>query len=447
MKKIKDYFLFLVIFLVTPGLLQGQFKKIEFTEYTMDNGLHVILHQDNSSPVVAMNITYHVGSKNEDPERTGFAHFFEHLMFEGSENIGRGEYFKYVQNAGGQNNAGTSFDYTTYYEVLPSNQLALGLWLESERLLHLKIDSIGVETQRSVVKEERKMRFENQPYGSFMEEMFSHAFDVHPYRWVPIGSVQYIDQAKLEEFIEFYSHYYVPNNAVLVIAGDIEIEETKKLVHDYFAGIPRGNHQIIRPDVKEPERKSEVVDTVFDNIQLPATIMGYQMPARTHEDYHALDMLQKLLSGGESSRLYKELVDNQQLAVAVQAVPFTLEDAGLFIILGIASLGKDIMEVQNAIEKEIDEVKESLIDEREFQKLVNSIENDVISSHSTMEGISYAMAQYHTMFDDASMINKELERYMKVTREDIKRVANEYLNQDKRVTLYYLPMSQKPEAQ
>jgi predicted Zn-dependent peptidase len=448
MKQFKNYYLmFLVFLLVSPNLARGQFKEIDIEEYQLDNGLHVILHQDNSSPVVAINITYHVGSKNEDPERTGFAHFFEHLMFEGSENIGRGEYFKYVQNAGGQNNAGTSFDYTTYYEVLPSNQLALGLWLESERLLHLKIDSIGVETQRSVVKEERKMRYENQPYGSFLEEIFSHAFDVHPYRWVPIGSVQYIDQAKLEEFIEFYSHYYVPNNAVLVIAGDIQIDETKKLVEDYFSGIPKGTHRIIRPDVTEPEKKAEVVDTVYDNIQLPAAIMGYQMPPRTHEDYHALDMLQKLLSGGESSRLYKELVDNQQLAVAVQAVPLTLEDAGLFIILGIASLGTDIMEVQNALEKEINEVKNNLIDEREFQKLVNSIENDVISSNSTMEGISYSLAQYHIMFDDASMINKELEKYMKVTREDIKRVANDYLNKDNRVTLYYLPMSQSPEGE
>ena len=196
----------------------------------MDNGLHVILSPNTTTPIVAVTVTYHVGSKNEKPDRTGFAHFFEHQMFEGSKYIKRGEYDQYVQNAGGYDNASTSFDKTIYYEVLPSNQAALGLWLESERMLHLRIDSVGVETQRAVVKEERKERYENQPYGSFLEQTFSHAYKVSPYRWIPIGSVQYIDKATLNEFLDFYKTFYVPNNAVLSIVGDFKINEMKELV-------------------------------------------------------------------------------------------------------------------------------------------------------------------------------------------------------------------------
>ncbi len=182
-------------------LADAQLNRIEFQEFTLDNGLHVILHQDHSTPIAAINITYHVGSKNEQSDRTGFAHFFEHLMFEGSKHVERGDFVEYVTNAGGVHNAGTSFDQTLYYEILPSNQLELGLWLESDRLLQLRIDSVGVETQRNVIKEERRQLFDNQPYGSLLEEVFTNAFKEHPYRWIPIGDVQYIDQAKLHEFI------------------------------------------------------------------------------------------------------------------------------------------------------------------------------------------------------------------------------------------------------
>ncbi len=189
--------------LLSAAILFGQVREIEFTEYDLDNGLHVILHQDGTTPIVAVSIMYHVGSKNEDPERTGFAHFFEHLMFEGSENIARGQFDKIMESAGGTNNAYTSQDVTYYYEILPSNQLELGLWIESERLLHAKIDSIGVETQRKVVKEERSQRYENQPYGTFVLEIFKKAYKEHPYKWTPIGQAQYIDQATIDEFQRF----------------------------------------------------------------------------------------------------------------------------------------------------------------------------------------------------------------------------------------------------
>ncbi len=250
-----------VLFLVFSGLLFSQARRIDFTEYDLDNGLHVILHQDNTTPIVAVSIMYHVGSKNEDPVRTGFAHFFEHLMFEGSANIPRGQFDKIMESAGGTNNANTSQDRTYYYEILPSNQLELGLWIESERLLHAKIDTTGVETQRKVVKEEKKQRYENQPYGTVIEETFKRAFKVHPYTWLPIGSAQYIDEATIDEFRDFYKTFYVPENASLVITGDINIDNAKSLVNKYFADIPKGGKKIPRPEVIEPPLTAEIRDT------------------------------------------------------------------------------------------------------------------------------------------------------------------------------------------
>ena len=204
------------------GAAAAQRAPIKFEEYDLDNGLHVILHEDHSAPIAMVSVMYHVGSKNEDPTRTGMAHFFEHLLFEGSENIGRGEFFKYIQNAGGQNNANTSNDRTFYYEVLPSNQIELGLWLESERMLHARVEAAGIETQREVVKEERRQRVDNQPYGNLIEETMKRAYQQHPYRWPVIGSMDHLNAAEDQEFTDFYKTFYVPNNAVLSIAGDFD---------------------------------------------------------------------------------------------------------------------------------------------------------------------------------------------------------------------------------
>ncbi|NTW11313.1 MAG: insulinase family protein, partial [Chlorobiaceae bacterium] len=276
--KVRVLILLLVIF-PFAGIVAQQ-GNIKFTEYDLPNGLHVILHQDNTTPIVAVSILYHVGSKNEVAGRTGFAHFFEHLMFEGSDNIPRGEYDKITLSAGGTLNANTSQDRTFYYEILPSNQLELGLWLESERLLHLRIDSTGVETQRAVVKEERKESQDNRPYGSVIEKTMENAYKIHPYKWTPIGYPEDLSKATLQEFMEFHSIYYVPNNATLSIAGDLDIESTKKMIEKYFGDIPKGTKEIYRPSIVEPEKTAEVIDTVYDNIQLPAVIMSYHMPAQ-----------------------------------------------------------------------------------------------------------------------------------------------------------------------
>jgi zinc protease len=440
--------LLLMVFLLSFGIAFAQGNKIDFTEFNLPNGLHVILHKDNSTPIVAVSVMYHVGSKNEDTTRTGFAHFFEHLLFEGSDNIKRGEYFKTIQSAGGTLNANTSQDRTYYYEILPSNQLELGLYMESERMLHAKIDSVGIETQRQVVKEERRQRYDNTPYGSVIEQTMKRAYHVHPYRWTPIGSMKHLNEAKDQEFIDFYKTFYVPNNAVLSIAGDIDIEKTRKLVEKYFSEIPKGKKEIPRPTVKEPQSTREIRDVIFDNIQLPAVIQAYHIPEQGTEDYYAISLLGQLLSQGQSSRMYKALVDQQQKAIQVGTFPFPLEDPGITLSYAIANMGVPVEDVEASMEKEYDKVKTELVSEKEFQKLKNQVETDFVNSYATVAGRAEALANYHLYFGDANLINTEIQRYMKVTREDLKRVANKYFTKENRVVLYYLPKSaqQKPEG-
>jgi zinc protease len=418
-------------------------NKIKFVEYDLPNGLHVILHQDNSVPIVATTIFYHVGSKDEDPARTGFAHFFEHLMFEGSENIGRGEFDKYLDNAGGTNNATTNQDRTYYYEIMPSNQLELSLWLESERLLHAKIDDKGIETQREVVKEEKRQRNDNQPYGSVVDEMMKRVYTQHPYRWTPIGSLAHLNAASKEEFIAFYKKFYVPNNAILSIAGDLDIENTKKLVQKYFGDIPRGK-DVPRVNVSEPVQTQEVRDIVYDNIQLPAVIQGYKIPGIKNPDYYAVNMLLQVLSQGESSRLNKSIKDQQQKALFVGAFPFSLEsDPNVSLAFAIANMGVKPEELEGLMNVEFEKVKNELITEKEFQKLRNQVENNFYSQNSTMAGIAGSLAQYYAYYRNTNLINTEINNYLKVTREDLQRVAKKYLNKENRVVLYYLPKSEK----
>ena len=429
--------LLVCLFLMTGTLAKSQ--TIQFEKYTLPNGLKIILHEDHSAPVVAVTTLYHVGSKNEDTARTGFAHFFEHLLFEGSENIKRGEFDKYVTNAGGALNANTSQDRTFYYELLPSNQVDLGLWLESERMMHAKIEQIGVNTQREVVKEEKRQRMDNRPYGSFLTEMLKRAYKVHPYQWSPIGSMDHLNAAKLEEFIQFYKTYYVPNNCVLSIAGDINIPELKKKIEAYFGPIAKGTLPMNRPSIKEPPLGGEVRDNIYDNIQLPAIFHAYRAPKQGGEEYYAFNVLSTILSGGASSRMNKTLVDSKQLAVAAQSVPFFNEDDGLFIALTIANMGVKVETLEASMDSVVNELKNSLVGEREFQKVKNQITTGLVDSKATMAGIAESLANNEVYFGDANLINTELVKYNKVTREDVLKVAKKYLNKENRVALHYLP--------
>ena len=425
-------------------LLTIQAQNIEYVEYELDNGLKVILHEDHSTPIVAVSVMYHVGSKNENPDRTGFAHFFEHLLFEGSENIARGEFDKYIQNAGGTNNANTSYDRTFYYEIMPSNHLGTGLWLESERMLHAKVEDKGIETQRQVVKEERRQRIDNQPYGSILEESMKRAFTKHPYQYSVIGSMAHLDAAQEADYKKFYKDFYRPDNAILSIAGDIDVPATKKMIEQYFASIPRGKGEIYRPTIVEPALASEVRDTIFDNVQLPAVVQTYRIPAAGTDDYYAVSMLSTLLSQGESSRMYRALVDEQQKALFAGNFPLDLEDPGVALVFGIANMGVDAQDLEKAIDAEMMRVQNELISEKEFQKLRNQTEADFITANGSMVGIAESLANYEMNFGDSNLINTELERYMKVTKEDIQRVAKKYFVPSNRVSLYYLPKPATP---
>ena len=421
----------------------AQTPKIKFEKYTLPNGLTVILHQDNSAPVVAVSALYHVGSKNEDTSKTGFAHFFEHLMFEGSNNVKRGEFDKYVSNAGGYNNANTTQDRTYYYELFPSNQYAIGLWLESERMLHAKIEDVGVNTQKEVVKEEKRQRIDNQPYGTIIGEIFKRAFKEHPYRWQPIGSYEHLSRAKLDDFKDFYKTFYVPNNCVLSVAGDINITEVKQKIQEYFTGIPKSSKPIPRPSIVEPPLNGEVRDVIEDNIQLPAVVQAYRAPKQGGDEYYAFNVLSTILSGGNSSRLNKTIVDEKQLAVASGAFNYALEDAGLFITYGIANAGVKPEALETNIDSVINNLKVKLVEEKEFQKVKNQITTEFVTRNSTMEGIAETLANYEVYFGDANLINTEIEKFNKVTREDVLNVAQKYLNKDNRVVLYYVPKGSK----
>lgn len=438
MKKI-TLMLLLGLFVTAAAIAQN---KIEFKEFTLDNGLHVILHQDNSTPIVSTSVLYHVGSKNENPERTGFAHFFEHLMFEGSPNIPRGEYFNIIESEGGTLNAGTSQDYTIYYEIMPSNKLELALYMESERMLHAKVDQVGVDTQREVIKEEMKQVMDERPYGSFQRELPKRLYKNHPYQWPIIGSKEHLEASVLSEFMEFYQTYYVPNNATLAIAGDIDYATAEKLARKYFGEIPRGTKEIVRPDIKIEELAEEVTDVVYDNIQLPAVFQGYILPKKTHPDMAALDLLSTYLLSGKSSLMYKELVDKRQKALTTFAFPNDLEDGGMFIVLAIANMGVDADDLNRNIDELLDQVKTEGIDQNDFQKLINIKESELIGSLGSVTGIAQKLSMGHVFYGGADYINRELDQYKAVKPGDIQRVAKKYLDKDSRVVLTYLP---KPE--
>jgi zinc protease len=415
-------------------------QKISFTEFDLPNGLHVILHANKKAPVVAVSVMYHVGSKDENPERTGFAHFFEHLLFEGSDNLKRGEFMKTVSSNGGDNNANTSADRTYYYEIFPSNQLELGLWLESERMLHPKIDEIGVSTQRDVIKEEKRMRVDNQPYGKYSERIFALLFEGHPYRWQPIGSMEHLDAAKLSEFQAFFKKFYAPNNAVLTISGDIDEPKIKQLVEKYFNEVPKGA-DVNKTVYQAKEITKEIVDTVYDaNIQLPAIFMAYRVPGMKSRDSKIFEMVSALLSGGASSRLNTELIDQKRTALQVQAFYNGMEDYGVYTVLAIPNNNTPLGNLLKSIDTQLESLKTDLITNEEYEKLMNQFENSYVNGNTKMIAIAERLSDGYTFHDkNTDFLNQELDIIKSITKEDIRQAAIKYFNKNQRVVLYYLP--------
>ena len=412
-------------------------QKVEFEEYKLDNGMHVILHQDKSAPVIITSVMYGVGGKDGDRKRTGFAHFFEHLLFEGTENIARGEWMKIVSSNGGKVNANTSQDRTYYYEIFPSNKLELGLWMESARLLHPIVSQEGVDTQNEVVKEEKRQR--TRPYSNILDEISKNLFKVHPYKDPNVGYMKDLDAATLEEFLAFNKKYYVPNNATLVVAGDIDFANTKKMIQDYFGPIPRGA-DVVRSFPTETPITEEFRATAYDeNIQIPAVIAAYRTPSFKTRDSKILDMISSYLSVGKSSVLYKKMVDTNKQALAVQAVNISQQDYGIYALfslpLGDVTLDRLIAEM----DEEIVKIQTDLISEKAFQKLQNQFENNYVNSNASVVGIAGSLASYHVMYGDTNLINSEIDIYRSVTREEIRNVANKYLNNNQRLILEYLP--------
>jgi len=418
-------------------------QNVDFIEYDLDNGLHVILHQDKSVPLAVTSVMYHVGSKDDSPDRTGFAHFFEHLLFEGTENIDRGQFMKIVESNGGSLNAYTSNDETYYFEFFPSNKLELGLWLESERMLHPVIDEIGVQTQNEVVKEEKRSNYDNRPYGQLLPQITQSLFTKHPYRWLPIGSMEHLDAATLDEFIAYNKKFYVPNNAVLVVAGNFEIDDVKKKISDYFGPIPRGE-EVPRINITEDPITAEIKKKFYDpNIQLPMGLVSYRIPSFKDRDAYVLDMISSILSGGKSSRLYKKMVDDKKVSVQVQAVNLSFEDYGIYVILSLPVGENTLQTLYDNIDEEIEKLKSDLISDREYEKLQNEFENSFISTNSSMSGIANSLASYYLLHDNVNLINERLDIYKSITKEEIRDVANKYLNKDSRAVIDYLPESAK----
>ncbi|MBI3259644.1 MAG: insulinase family protein [Ignavibacteriae bacterium] len=414
-------------------------NAIKFQEYDLPNGLHVIFHHDKSAPIVTSLLHYRVGSRNENPQRTGFAHFFEHLMFEATDDIPRATISKHIEGAGGQLNAYTTTDETVYYIELPANEIKLALWIESERMRKLHVESVGVETQRGIVKEERKRRIDNSRNGTWFEKMYKNLFDGCSYSWTPIGSSQHIDVATISEFKDFYNKFYQPNNATLVIVGDFDPKATREYVEAYFGIYSRGA-EIKREDFKLNEIQAEYRETVEDTkAQLPAVYIGYRGPKKGHPDAYAIRMLNTVLAGGQSGRLYQRLVNKDQIAVQSYTFNQDLEYAGMLAAVGIVAPGKTPGEVEKAIYEEIERIQNDGVTDQEFQKARNTEEDKFIFGKKNVLEKAQALAKYHTFFGKANEINTEIEHYNKITKADLQRVAKQYFAQDKRVVLTYIP--------
>lgn len=414
---------------------------IDYDVHELDNGLKVILSEDHSVPIVAVDVWYHVGSGYEEPGRSGFAHLFEHMMFQGSENVGKAEHFQFIQRAGGNCNGSTTEDRTNYYEWLPANRLNLALWLEADRMRSLAITTENFENQRSTVKEERKQRVDNQPYGAAFLTSDTLSFDFDPYSHTVIGKMVDLDNAEVEDVQKFFNLYYAPNNAVLVIVGDIDPKKTMKMVDEYFGDIPRGK------DVKElageePPHKEERRMIVDDaNANVPAIFITFIIPTSTHDDIPAIELLSSILTQGESSRMYKRLVKEEEAALVVFGGAESRKGPGIFRFIAASNMGVDIETCENLIYEEIQKIQNEGLPERELEKAKTQFKSNFIRDRQTVLNKAEGLQHYNYFSENLEDINTDLDNYMAVTVDDILRVAKKYFTQQNRTVVIANPVS------
>jgi len=408
---------------------------VKFNRFTLDNGLRVIVHEDNTTPMAVLNILYDVGARDEDPEQTGFAHLFEHLMFGGSVNIP--VYDEPLQRVGGENNAFTSNDITNYYITLPSANLETAFWLESDRMLSLAFSEKSLEVQRNVVIEEFKQRYLNQPYGDVWLKLRPLVYKTHPYRWATIGkTIKHIEDARIEDVKAFFKKHYNPQNAIMVVGGNVTTEQVKELSEKWFSPIPAGE-KYHRNLPQEPEQQEARRETVTAKVPLNDVYIAFQMGTRTDEDYYAVELLSDILSRGNSSRLYKSLIKEKQIFSEVHAYITGSLDKGMFVLEGKPLEGISIEQAEAALWDELEKIKTEEIPADELTKVQNKTESTMIFSEMSLLDKAMNLASFE-LLGDADLINHETAKYIAVTAEQVKAQASKLFRKDNSSTLIYL---------
>ena len=411
---------------------------IQFEKFQLDNGLKVLVHQDTSTPMAVVNVLYNVGAKDEDPDKTGFAHLFEHLMFGGSVNIP--VYDEPLQRAGGENNAYTTNDLTNYYCQIPAENIETAFWLESDRMLSLAFSKKSLEVQRKVVCEEFKEHYINKPYGDAWHKMRSLAYTQHPYRWMTIGaSLAHVEDATMEDVKDFFFQFYRPNNAILVVTGNVETEQVKKLAEKWFGPIEAGK-AYVRNLPKEPlQEKTRSMDVRAD-VPLDMLMMTWHMGGRFDEGYHATDLITEVLGGGTSARLYEQLIKVKQIFSSIDCYHFGTVDPGLLVIEGKLVKGISMAVAEKAVLEEIEKIKNEILDAKEVQKVINKTESVICFEDMSIMNRAHSLA-YYELLGDADLMNKELGMYQRVTPTMIQHTAQQIFQENNRNTLYYYSKS------
>jgi zinc protease len=413
--------------------------KLDYTMTTLPNGLQVVLLEDHSTPIVHAQLWYHVGSKNEKAGRTGFAHLFEHMMFKGSKNVEPEGHPSYISSIGGQSNAYTNEDATVFWETTPAQYLPLVLWLEADRMASLRIEEQVFKTEREVVKEERRMRVENQPYGRLNEIIYDQAFTVHPYKHPSIGSMTDLEAASIGDVRDFFRTYYVPNNATLVLVGDFETKEALELVTKYLGRVPKSERPVPRDIPKEPPQTKERRVTLSETWPLPAVVVAYHVTYDGNPDSYPLHVASKVLSDGQSARIYRDLVYTKQIAVAAFGGGNLIEDPNLFFAVAIVQPGKTPQECIDALIAEFDRLKTEPISANELQQAKNQFTRDYVLGRESNKDKAEVLAHAVVIHNDIKTADGEFDIFMKMTAADVQRVARTYFTPENRLVMTILP--------